>query len=254
LPKEAIFPLTGRGKKSRGDMKMMEKIIENDKKIYFISWMDNKPVHLLSTYPSQMRAISRADTATNEYRRVEINQPTVVHEYNSGMGGTDLQDQKASYYRYQHKTRKWHHRLVSHFMMTSVVNSQVLYNKVKGTNIPLVNYIKILMNQMKEGREVEMGGDGDEGEEKNNDSDDEDVLVAANQQQQRQKKWSTWEKDPSRIVPGHTPNRIYGTRGFCRANCGEKSNIKCVECNVWLCCSGIRNSNCFYRFHNNVHF
>jgi hypothetical protein len=53
------FPNTGSGKKRRGEMKQMRCSAGNGSFAYFTAWQDNKPVHLLSTFPSYLSSCSR---------------------------------------------------------------------------------------------------------------------------------------------------------------------------------------------------
>jgi len=59
MPAEGKFPKTGRLKKNRGEYKQMEKLNPNGKKSYFTAWQDNKPVHLLSSFPSYISTCKR---------------------------------------------------------------------------------------------------------------------------------------------------------------------------------------------------
>lgn len=108
LCKTSLFPKTGRGKKKRGEMKQMVTKVLDEKPIYQLSWQDNKPVHLLSTLPSYSGTSTRnATKPSGDYEAVSINRPSVVANYNRGMGGTDCQDQYMSYYSPKIKTVAW---------------------------------------------------------------------------------------------------------------------------------------------------
>lgn len=56
LPKEHVFPAKGENVKPRREFNCCQ--LDNDN-IYFISWMDNKPVHLLSTWKPFSSQVSR---------------------------------------------------------------------------------------------------------------------------------------------------------------------------------------------------
>jgi hypothetical protein len=49
LPRHAIFPKTGAGKRNRGDMKCVVKSLGSDKDVNFTAGMDSKPVHAAVT-------------------------------------------------------------------------------------------------------------------------------------------------------------------------------------------------------------
>lgn len=71
----------------------------NEKPVYYISWMDKKPVNLLSTFPTDYDKVLRnsKNRVTERYEKIEIVRPTSIGQYNHGMGGTDLCDQFISY-------------------------------------------------------------------------------------------------------------------------------------------------------------
>ena len=66
LPKAGIFPKKGKNKKEKGQVKCMKKDGED---IYFTAWMDNKPVHMISTIKPTLINLSRK-SSTNGWRRV----------------------------------------------------------------------------------------------------------------------------------------------------------------------------------------
>ena len=82
--------------------------------IYFTCWMDNKPVHMISTLFTKITR--NAKTPQGVYELVTINCPTVVKSYNRGMGG-----QLGSYYKDRHRSFHWQMRLITHFLRVSVV-------------------------------------------------------------------------------------------------------------------------------------
>lgn len=52
------FAKTGKGKSNRGDMKM-QYCYRRGKQVYYVAWMDRKPVHILSTIKSYMTTCKR---------------------------------------------------------------------------------------------------------------------------------------------------------------------------------------------------
>ena len=131
LPKAGIFPKKGKNKKEKGQVKCMKKDAED---IYFTAWMDNKPVHMISTIKPTLINLSRK-SSTNGWRRVQIPSHSLIQYYNYGMGGTDKMDQLNSYYHFNHKGIRWTHRLLSHFLGVSMVNAMILHNLQHLANI-----------------------------------------------------------------------------------------------------------------------
>lgn len=150
LPGDGIFPKTGKHKKQRGAAKMMKKTVDG-KDIFFIAWMDNKPVHLLSTLESYQGEVQRSTTnAAGNWTKMEIPQPTIIRTYNSGMGGTDSCDQRLSYIRPALKTVSWQPRIFSHFLNCAVFNAFVLYKIffAKPKEFGIFDFTRPLMEQL----------------------------------------------------------------------------------------------------------
>ena len=275
LPKEAIFSNTGRNKKPRGTMKCM-KAEKDGKNYYFTSWMDTKAVHMLHTYPTYYQTISRGvrDPITGAYSTVNITQPTVISDYNKGMGGTDLQDQRASYYRFQHRTTKWPHRLISSFITTSSYNAYVLLKKRNH-----LQFLYLLVRQLAgifddddddDDNDDENEDDGEDEDDSNYDTDyaendddsDDDESVAPKRKDKQEvdlqprKRSKGWLKALTRLDGNHTPSisHLADDRGMCVCGCGNKSQAKCLECNAFLCISGKNYHNCWWKFHNLENF
>ena len=127
LPKEGLFPKKGKGKMAKGSVKCMQ-MMGSD--IYLTAWMDNKPVHMLSTIRPKLQEIMRKSAAEG-WKRVAISSHSLIPAYNFGMGGTDRMDQMNSYYGFHHKGIKWTHRIFTHFLGVCVVNAYILYGESK---------------------------------------------------------------------------------------------------------------------------
>ncbi|XP_062552399.1 piggyBac transposable element-derived protein 3-like [Armigeres subalbatus] len=99
----------------------------SDDGIKVVKWMDNKIIHLISTYgdiqPADMR------WSAKEKQFVEIERPAVVKDYNQAMGGIDLNDQLVAIYRTDIGTKKYYLRVFHHFLDVCVVNAWLLYRR-----------------------------------------------------------------------------------------------------------------------------
>ena len=97
--------------------------------MYFTAWYDNKEVHMLSSYPVYIGSVERrSKNKEGNFEMLKLPRPSAVENYNKIMGGTDLGDQLGSYYRFEHQTTKWPHRIFTHFMMLAAVNAHILRN------------------------------------------------------------------------------------------------------------------------------
>ena len=185
-------------------------------KIYFISWMDNKPVHFISTFRSKCSEVLRAVKEGVKYighQMIKI--PTVAMLYNQCMGGTDQFDQMLSYYKTTIKTKRWQTRIFTHFLMCAVVNASILFrldNDLEKSDPggDLLSFINLLIDQLATSRE--------------------ERLEALGAEDTRQK----------RYVGVHCPSICKGTKDFytlrrvCK-ECKKRVNTYCKTCDVPLC-------------------
>jgi hypothetical protein len=100
-PTQYQYKKKGAGKAERGHMMQAKADIPGTGLVYYTSWMDKKPVNVMATFATTKDEVIRnaKRAKTNEWYQLSIDRPTVVKDYNHGMGGTDLFDQKLSYYR-----------------------------------------------------------------------------------------------------------------------------------------------------------
>ena len=62
-----------------------------------------------------------------KYVKARFLRPTVIKWYNRGVGGTNLFNQRLSYYSPNVRTKRWPHRNYFHFLNCSVVHAFILY-------------------------------------------------------------------------------------------------------------------------------
>jgi len=123
------YPKTGKLKGKKGEMKCSTLDDGANPPLYVTSWMDKKAVNMLHTFPTYKVSINRNErnAATGIWEKAPLAIPSIITNYNKGMGGTDLFDQFLSYYRTSVKTKRWPHRIYFHFLMCCVVNSWIIY-------------------------------------------------------------------------------------------------------------------------------
>ena len=110
LPVEHAFKHSAALRPARGTMEQYCTQLGNET-YYFTCWMDNKPVHMLSSYQTGKASIFRNSSTGGVYEKLQLKRPTIIGDYNAGMGGTDLNDQLLSYYRTTVRTKKWPTRI-----------------------------------------------------------------------------------------------------------------------------------------------
>ena len=94
----APVKVRGQPKPVRGEYTVKETIFEG-KETFFTTWHDNKPVNLLHTVPTFRGICNRQVKEVNGWFRREYGRPTIICDYNEGMGGTDAGDQRMECYR-----------------------------------------------------------------------------------------------------------------------------------------------------------
>jgi hypothetical protein len=99
-----------------------------------VSWMDKKPVNLLSTYCDPLirgevqrwRATKRGG---KKNKRVTLPCPEVVTEYHAWMRGVDVFSQRESYSRIGRRARRWWPRLAWFLIDMAINNAYILYRQ-----------------------------------------------------------------------------------------------------------------------------
>nr|XP_029716381.1 piggyBac transposable element-derived protein 3-like [Aedes albopictus] len=74
--------------------------------IIIVTWIDNKAIHLISTYNGVMPLdiVNRWSTAQKKF--ISVDRPMIVRDYNQNMGGIDLNDFLVALYRTSIGTKK----------------------------------------------------------------------------------------------------------------------------------------------------
>lgn len=215
-----------------------------------VSWKDNKPVTLLSTYVGSEPVESTQRYDKKQKKSVQITCPRIIKEYNAHMGGVDLMDSFLGRYRIRMKSRKWTTRLFYHLLDMTVINSWVLYKKVsikKGVTakdiISLADYRTLLADTLcryqsrpenKRGRPS-----------------------TSNRQSQTPELPPKIARAGVQVVPsidirkdgiGHE-KMFVESRNKCKyLNCRKLTSWMCKKCKVSLCDN--KNNMCFQNFHS----
>ena len=108
--------------------------------IVVVRWFDSNVVQVSSTYcgVEPIDQVRRYDK--KEKREIHIPRPQLVQEYNSIMGGTDTFDMLMSFYRIQHKSKKWYMRIFFWILHTAIVNGWILYRKHVDSRVKLLDF------------------------------------------------------------------------------------------------------------------
>uniref|UniRef100_A0A3B4U452 PiggyBac transposable element-derived protein domain-containing protein n=2 Tax=Seriola dumerili TaxID=41447 RepID=A0A3B4U452_SERDU len=239
LPTDKEMKKDGRGTSAQ--------VTTEDGKICVVKWYDNKPVLMMSAVHGREPENTCQRWDKKQKRYVTIPRPSIIHEYNSKMGGVDLVDRMMSYYRMNGRTKKWTLRMLMHFTDLALANSWLLYRKdLNLCGTPKKNIMQFLEFRMEVAMTFLSQRDND-----NNNSDfseledDPDILVQG-------------KKSPVKAVPhvsirrranAHLPEAVdLKNAARCRAKgCSGKTRVQCGTCKVFLCLQAGRN--CYRAFH-----
>ena len=271
LPKQHLLPYKGKNVKPRGYMHQFRKKVTDNKFIYFTAWQDSKPVHLISTIKSYATTCKRNSKQNGRYVPLNLSQPTIIKEYNSGMGGTDGIDAKLEAYRTSIKTRAWPPKILFHVMQIAQVNAHICLRDSKdlvrkNKHFTLLSFSETLIEELvKPYRESRKQNDSmnesEDEEDESNDGDDDDYVpneVIVNQPAKFQ--GSGWAKSSSVLEDGRLSGRhfarLHSKRRSCRI-CRINTPFYCnnPSCKQVFLCMKQRNSKkryphtCFEKFH-----
>ncbi|XP_064469969.1 piggyBac transposable element-derived protein 4-like [Ornithodoros turicata] len=101
-----------------------------------VKWMDNRAVVMLSNFisPVETVTVQRRCAGTKE-KKVDVRCPLVVSEYNKGMGGVDLMDQKKVTYEVDRRSRiKYYLRVFFDLLDIGVNTGYIVYCKIQSEN------------------------------------------------------------------------------------------------------------------------
>jgi hypothetical protein len=242
LPKEGIFPKTGRGRRQRGDMKTMQR--QDGCKCFLTAWQDTKPVHILHTIRTAKQTCMRIDKTATPIVRRALPQPTIIEEYNHGMRGTDGLDQLVSYYRNEQRTRKWQPRIFTHFLHIAVSNCHILYKSVMNVDdrskplFTLKDFTEQLVTELCVAPvRAPMA----------------QCAPDATRKAKASRHLRAWLKDSSRLQGTHFPVKVdigsSDRRKDCKV-CSSKCMVECTDCGVALCIDTRNGTTCYSWFHS----
>lgn len=112
--------------------------------INLVRWFDKKAINFISTYTAvePLGTCQRWDAV--EKKKIDVQRPKIVKEYNKYMGGVDLSDMLLEIYRIDLKSTKSYFRIVNYVIGVAIVNSWLLYREdckaLNDTAMPLVRF------------------------------------------------------------------------------------------------------------------
>lgn len=211
--------------------------VSNDN-ISVVTWIDNKPINLISSCFGALPLDEVRRWSASEKAYKIISRPFIVREYNSNMGGIDLNDFLVALYRTEPGTKKYYMKIFYHFLDVSVVNAWLLYRRHMRQNeqdhMTLLNFrIDIANSLIQYGKKI-MKRRG----------------RPSNKPTQVRQRVVTSVGPPLEVrYDGVEHWPVEDRRERC-VQCKERgmfSSFKCTKCDVSLCIK--KNRNCFTAFH-----
>lgn len=95
--------------------------------VLFVLWMDRREVFMMTSLFSHQLVNKKRGMkggGTEGFTR-----PLCVERYNQFMHGVDLSNQKASYYRFQHKSKKWYKNIFYYLLEVNTINAYLIYKE-----------------------------------------------------------------------------------------------------------------------------
>ncbi|XP_049873098.1 piggyBac transposable element-derived protein 4-like isoform X1 [Pectinophora gossypiella] len=214
-------------------------------------WKDNKPVTLLSTYVGALPVTTVQRYDKKQKKRVDIDCPKVITEYNANMGGVDLMDSFIGRYRIRIKSRKWTMRLFYHMLDMTIINAWILsrnINALKGQkSLRLAEFRLALADTLCELDDTGNSSGASSPTTKRGRPSSASIEKAIQEVKRKRVPGQTAPgKDVRLDKVAHWP--VWSDRGRCKYPfCKGYTQTICIKCGVFLCFN--KKNNCFHKYH-----
>lgn len=126
------------------DMKKKERgafaeVACNDNRLAVVRWNDNKAVTFLSSFVASAPVEKIMRYSKYAKKKVEVQCPQIVRQYNKNMGGVDLADMLISLYKIPLKSRRWYLGIFAQMLDICLNNAWLLHrtNNAKKSQLSL---------------------------------------------------------------------------------------------------------------------
>lgn len=137
LPSKKDFKKSQRGKY----------VSVGNEKLIAVTWNDNAVVTVLSNCDEEQPTKSIQRYSRTEKKKVTVKIPNTISQYNSNMGGVDLNDQFVSQYRTTIRIKKWWWPLFAWGVDECCVQAWLLYREL-GHDMPLLQFRRQVVLQL----------------------------------------------------------------------------------------------------------
>ncbi|XP_059166991.1 microtubule-associated protein futsch-like isoform X4 [Physella acuta] len=208
--------------------------------VCLLRWLDNGPVTLASNFVKVGNEGKKWSNAKQGY--VLDDMPKCVQMYKEYVGVVDKMDCLISRYKIRSKTKKWPVRMIFHFVDFALANSWLEYRDLEINNrrgrwfLDFLNFRNEVADTLINLCLISQASF-------------QSVVIPVNSSTPRRVKAA--KRPPAYIrydSVGHFPFCVKGLDERCKLEgCFGRSQVKCMKCNLFLCCSS--GKNCFLEFH-----
>ena len=214
---------------ARGDIEVKN---ETNAPIICVMWVDNKSVHLISSYDNGMSFTNVKRRKKGQSNKIAIKCPTIIKTYNENMGGVYRHGRLKVAYEVDRRSKtRFYLQIVFDMFDQLLVNSNILYNSLHVQKMPSpefrLNVIKALCEESKCRKRLTK------------------VFDAPNKKMRVN---SLHLEQVTSHLPLVLENSNRGRCILCKMNkMDRKAGFECTVCNVGLCINKERN--CFLSYH-----
>ncbi|CAK1594501.1 unnamed protein product [Parnassius mnemosyne] len=196
-----------------------------------VRWNDNKVVTFISSFVASEPVETILRYSKDEKKKILVQCPQIVRQYNKHTGGVDLADMLISLYKTPFKTRRWYMGIFGQLLDICVNNAWLIHRKANEGNRKKKMALKAFRYAVHEN------------------------LISENRCAKRSKSGAPKINTPRKARPSspikydnvsHFPQTM--EEGRCRY-C-QKTVVYCIKCQKRLCFVTEKNArNCFLDFH-----
>lgn len=239
LPKDKVIMSLGRGSS-------FEMVTEVEKtEVVCVTWRDTKVVNLVSNFvgANPLQSVERFDKKLG--KKITVDCPNIVKNYNSYMGGVDYLDSMIGRNKIKIRSKKWYMRIYFHLLDLTTTNAWILYKRVsyhRGTDqkrlLTLSDFRLKLGETLCKVNHVNrrIGRPPTELERRISLKRKHHSCSPIPPKEARLDKTDHW--------PLWFDNRVQCKK----PKCNRLTQMRCSKCHLALCCNKQRN--CFHEFHN----
>nr|CAH7754833.1 unnamed protein product [Callosobruchus chinensis] len=223
--------------KGRGSYDYMN---DNNIGIAVVRWADTKCVTLASSFVSYSPVVSVKRYSKEEKKKVDVDCPQIIKQYNTHMGGVDLADMLIALYKVPLKSKRWYLGIFGQLIDICANNAWLLYRRdMDASGNPKHDNLKTfrihLAESLLKGNSLAKLRKSDLA----NDQPSKKIRVPVSVRPTQDVRYDQI---------GHFPT--FGEKGRCKLCTNGQTSVFCEKCCLRLCIVPGKNSrNCFTIYH-----